>query len=150
MGYERTIMASVLSLNSMTESGTILTQRLDSILAFLETSIKEGTVFAKGQAPDVVKELLRWKFITDLFFFIVFSVLFIASVIASWRYGFYYFGLEYSEDWQDVWMGLLFFANFLFGGLTLACQEWFQVLIAPKVYLLEYSASLLAELNNKQ
>ena len=122
-----------------------LTQRLDSILAFLEESLKAGTEFAVEQAPDVVNQLLAWKFTVSLITFSTAGLVFVGTCYGLYRL--WKWGLGPNGD-HDVVGGATCFALFPLSVSFMVLifnLDWLKIWIAPKVYLLEYAASLLSK-----
>lgn len=123
----------------------ILTQRLDSILSLLESSAKTAGNFAAEQAPEVIQQLLQWKFTISLIIFCVGIFLIIASLVATYKIFFYYKEKNkgsYDEGAEFFSLSILF--GVLVGAILLSNSiDWLQIWIAPKLYLLEYASSLL-------
>lgn len=110
--------------------------------------IDKGVDFLNAQLPDVIEQLLMWKMwesiainlIVLIFAFLIPLVL----VIRNFKKGF----AELTNDEISscgflllvggVWMFL--------GSIILLCVAnsiWLQILIAPKIYLIEYVAELI-------
>ena len=119
-----------------------LQNQLASILSFLESSLKTGAAFTMDQAPDIVNQLLLWKFVQSLSIFILG---FLGTCIAI---GWGIFCLR-KKDWEnpfnDSWEFLALPAvlgAFPLTGMFLS-TDWLQIWLAPKIYLLEYASKLL-------
>lgn len=152
-----------------------LTARLESILGFIESSVKATTGFVIEQAPDVVQQLLLWKFTLSVILCVLSVFLFCAGIglvvmyplnrrrtieAAStaykngeaWtRYG--GSGTVTSIQYDNILStGGLFNLMLLTTGVLMTVfsiiifdLRWVQIWIAPKVYLLEYTSSLLSK-----
>lgn len=123
---------------------TIVSQRLDSILAFLEESIKNGAALMQEQTPDIVQQLLSWKFyesvITCAGFGFVLAITIGMSIRSFYKVKDGSFDDSFFEymgptvwPFLSVLMAMGFFSSF----------AWVQIWVAPKVYLLEYASSLI-------
>jgi hypothetical protein len=121
-------------------TGQLLQQRLDSILSFIETSAKQGVAFAQEQTPELVQQLLAWKLAENTLEAIVSFVAFF-GIIAALRK----FPVLYRDD--DILppglMGWIFVFVILLLVFVAAVSNVLQILIAPKIYLIEYAASFL-------
>lgn len=120
------------------------------------------TTFMQAQLPDYVEQLLMWYLVREATYFVIGAVLLAVSVygvyclIAKRRQGKPKDGasgyrLQYEPTWShdedgDVSVTILiigialtipFAASFAFLNLT-----WLQILIAPKVWLVEYVTRL--------
>ncbi|NYT67940.1 hypothetical protein [Pusillimonas noertemannii] len=114
---------------------------LAEILARATQGIDAGTQFLSAQLPDVIQQLLVWKAVMSGLLFSLSIAGFIGVTIAIVRV------------WRntDFWDGenmppaalVAFFLCFLYGLPSLAWSlDWLQIWIAPKIYLIEYAASL--------
>ena len=116
----------------------------------LETAEKTGN-FIVEQAPDLIRQLLIWKTVE----YSVYVILGISLIIYFYRWT-KKVSKEMKEneyDFEDYFMDS--FANILItiGQLSLLItgiiliaenlQDLIQIVIAPKIYLIEYSAKLL-------
>jgi len=131
-------------------TGDLLTQRLDSILSLLEGSVRQAGQFAVDQAPDLVQQLLAWSLIRSIILSLAFITLSVATALVAprlWRIGMRRKSESEYGTAGDGWFALCFilvgssclsFAMFIGGVLNCV-----QILIAPKVWLLEYAASFL-------
>ena len=102
------------------------------------------TLFLQAEIPDVVEQLLMWVFVKNL---VIGAVLVGAGIFLWIRISAFQKGKE--DSWGDDdqvfmtairWIGFGLLAGFgVFGSLITAIY----VLVAPKVYLLEYLRHLL-------
>src|SRR4051794_7016643 len=138
----------LISFPSLPMTGQLLTQRLDSILSFIETSVKQGAAFASAQAPDVVHEILVWKLWQSVLLSLA-SFVCLIPVVLLWNAHRKKCIREDDEDW---WAGFAF-AHFgyvlIAASLVLATLATaltaLQIVVAPKLYLIEYISSLLKQ-----
>ena len=116
----------------------------------LETAEKTGN-FIGEQAPDLIRQLLIWKTVE----YSVYVILGISLIIYFYRWTKKVSKemKENEDDFEDYFMDS--FANILItiGQLSLLItgiiliaenlQDLIQIVFAPKIYLIEYSAKLL-------
>ena len=111
-----------------------MNQKLTEALTNLLQSAVAGKDFAVEQAPDVVQQLITYTIITHLGLFILGLATIIGSAYAGWVY------FEKSDGVSA------FFASFTgIGGLVMVIEgsTWIKVWLAPKLFVLEYAASLV-------
>lgn len=106
----------------------------DALVGVIEsaTSAKD---FILAELPDVVNQLLMWNMTVSLAWFSLFflaTVIFICGLIRSWNK---------SADFEQLQFFFLGSLSSFF--LTCCSHTWLKILIAPKLYLLEYAASLV-------
>ena len=132
-----------------------LQQAISQLITMSLVAIDKGATFLSGQIPDAIQQLLLWKaWESFLHFFIVGVVLSIIIVYVNVKQ-FNWWIQETTDKWGDkqkrlncdysplallnllqiLW--LLVIPNAL-GNLT-----WFQIWIAPKVYLIEYAKEFI-------
>ena len=123
-----------------------LSQRLASILGYLEEAVRAAGEFTMEQAPEVVQQFLLWKMTQGA---VMMSGGVIAMITVLFLVRFFKKKAEAdkcSYGGSDWWVG--FWMCGLFGGggsilLTVAGLMLFlKIWIAPKVYLIEYIADL--------
>lgn len=118
-------------------------EKLQTALAEIINLTLQGKDFIIEQAPDVITQLLAWKFTVSLAGFIIGWVLLllvglsIKPLIKSCRSG----GFLYKADCEPAVCFLI--APIILGGILIFDIIWLQILIAPKIYLLEYAARLV-------
>lgn len=132
-----------------------LQNQLTSMISKLQDVGVEAFMFGKEQIPDVISQLLTFHLVEALVMSVIyFLVGFVLPVIVGKMFWAYYRKAlaEYKAkerrhpkddpDGLGFWfipIGLLFLFLFGFvGNLTLALKIW----LAPKVYVLEYLATL--------
>lgn len=136
-----------------------LQQALAAILNKTMTGVDAGISFLSAEIPDVIHQLLMWKMIESMLFFVIgiivicLTVIFIRSqyrrvVEKTDSYGSScYVPTMIFDNRGDVSPGCIIFAiiamaGMLTGGILISGLSWLQILIAPKIYLIEYAASL--------
>lgn len=118
--------------------------KLASLLDFIESSLKSTKAFAAEQAPDVVKEILRYGVWTNAFQIVVASLFVAISItFAFWCGG----NMEGTWD-NDAWIfGVIvsIVVTFIFVFWWAAClDELVKIKLAPKIYILEEAKGLLS------
>lgn len=123
-----------------------LQQALAAMLNKGVQGVEASVGFLQAEIPDVIYQLLLWKAASGLFWFAFLSVLIAIIMIKGFRVA------KASNDASDQYNKG--FAFFIYGmaagipsffmslgalkGLSTAAQIW----LAPKIYLIEYAASL--------
>lgn len=117
-----------------------------ALVAILDGVIRAGD-FAREQMPLVVDELLRWGMIESLIWFCVQVVLVVVSAVAAVklaRWGWRLCGTASEYCAPLVFVACL--ASLGVGCVSFICAvintDWLQILIAPRVWLIEYAAGL--------
>lgn len=118
--------------------------------------------FLATEIPDVVQQLLIWHAIESFIWFFLGTLVLAAPWFVYWRWGGRgeptepkYGEMRYKETLTHGYYGqvreeaLAFFAllsgivTFLGLALTLSNLDWLKILVAPKLYLLEYARVLV-------
>ena len=118
-----------------------MNEKLQEVLAELITLTTQGKDFVLEQAPDVITQLLAWNFTISLLWFCA-GVILILSALAVSRM--VYMGNARDSDGDQVYaIVCCVFATCL--GITSVIHNlsWLQIVIAPKVYLLDYASGLI-------
>lgn len=120
-------------------------------------ALGKGTEFLAGEIPDVIRQLLIWKAVESAIWFGLGILLLIAMIYGNYRQikwirswlgkpcpGHYYkdLGLELCDRPELM----LNFFQLLPGAVILSLLsnlDWLKIWIAPKVYLIEYAASMV-------
>lgn len=147
---------------------TTLNDALVTIIQKTQGAVESGVSFLSEQIPDVIQQLLMWKFYEAVVWSIFGLLLFVVGVVLVSK-GTYHV-LQYNK-WYEVWRnnsgdlekeaklkyleqepkaivycitgvimgiaGIVGFCRFMINGM-----EALQIYIAPKVWLIEYAASL--------
>lgn len=126
-----------------------LEDALITVIKKTTDAVGAGVDFLAGQIPDVIQQLLMWHAVRSgvLFTFCVVLAIALAVVGERMRKAYIASGKESRHGYSDD--GYMFGCIFAWCGTSAAiagmfCNlEWLQILIAPKVYLIEYAASLI-------
>lgn len=124
----------------MSKANEILVQMLEKTIG----AVEKGADWLAGEVPEVVQQLLAWHFWQSA----ILSVIFIIPIIMFLRI------LPKSHTWKDRYDDystgavLFWFVGGLISlvGTTLSILNMLialKIIIAPKLYLLEYAASLI-------
>ena len=127
-----------------------LAEKATEALHLIITGAVATQEFVLEQAPDVVRQLLAWRFTASLIGFCASLLIPLAVIAASWTVARKMWRKFSGEEWDE--------ARFAIGAVATAatviasvvalcaapaCCDWLQIAIAPKVYLLEYAANLV-------
>lgn len=101
--------------------------------------------FAVDQLPDVVQQFLQWRFYEHLIYFIVALLILVVWIVVD-VYAFEF--IKKTKDPENLLIGYVVIGSVIRGIIIVLIAniinlKWLQILIAPKVYLLEYAASLV-------
>jgi hypothetical protein len=113
-----------------------LQKALAAILNKTTSAAEAGIGFLQGQIPEVIHQLLVWKAVESG---LIFTLCLIGACVLTWV------GCRLAKD-DDFGFNPL--AMFPFFGVVLCVLgvitnfDWLQILLAPKVYLIEYAAHL--------
>lgn len=128
----------------------MMNEQLQTILLNLVqrsiTALNSGAEFLATEIPEVIQQLLVWKAIESFIWFIL--ILFLSGMVI------YYGGIkgfqiatfhrETSDGMSYVLWGLILALAFVATIPSLFYHlDWLQILVAPKLYLLEYVAELV-------
>jgi len=140
-----------------------LTASLVDIIQQVSGGVKQGVSFLQQEIPDVIKQLLMWKMVSALAYavfgvgIVVGSIVLIFKVLKKpkpidpdkeYSRGNYQLSFCYDED-GDTHPGIVFTPIVLVGlavfgaGMASNVMTALQIYIAPKVWLIEYAASLV-------
>jgi len=126
----------------MTEKlDTLLQQTLQKFLDGIQTTAD----FATAQVPDVINQLLTWYFIHYLLNSIFAVILFSLQIYVS-----HYWVIKIEPKINNTykWMGTTLLVGvggsfLLLGEILLFNLQWLKIWLAPKLWLIEYSAALI-------
>lgn len=112
---------------------------LEDLLKKASNGIDSAVSFSQAQIPDVIQQLLMWNAVSSAGIQILCVIAIIACIylmIFAWNEG----------DDAEVAVAALFFS----GVSSIACVvvifnyfDWLKILLTPKLYLIEYAASLV-------
>ena len=136
----------------------------ESVAGGISQATGDATAFLVAEIPDVIQQLLVWHAIESLIWFLLGTLILASPWFVYWRWG----GrgeptgeTDYNGDFrykktlthhrdgdinQDGALALTLggvgatIAGFL---LTMNSLEWLQILVAPKLYLLEYAREII-------
>lgn len=114
-----------------------MNENLQNALTELIISTTDAKDFLLSEAPEVIHQLLTWKLVANS----LSSFLFTGITVLCF---YLMFKCSRSDD-DDALFGFFLSGLFgiLFGTISIGCvHDALQIWIAPKVYLLEYAASL--------
>ena len=127
-----------------------LTEHLVPIIEKTKEGILKGIEVAQEQCPEIIEQLLAWKFIESILGTgIAITAVFLG--ILSVKIGIKKGGLV---EWRDeealrfVPFLILGVSSSVIGSLAIlvpGIPNWVQILVAPKIYLLEYISGLLSK-----
>lgn len=117
---------------------------LVELLQKAANGIDAAVSFSQAQIPDVVHQLLVWNFVSSILFQI-----FIISAVAGYAFGAY----KFARISNSINEGFLIVGAICFlvgGGFAIGLSiaffkyfDWLKIWLAPKLYLIEYAASLI-------
>ena len=113
----------------------------EALKQIIEKATEAGN-WALGEIPEVVEQLLLWHMVESLIFFTASMLLLLIGLIG----GTFFFIKGSRNNCDEFIVMSLFFVVVLtpVGLITTSYNlEWIQILIAPKLYLIEYAADLL-------
>jgi hypothetical protein len=103
-------------------------------------SIEKGVEFALEQAPEIIEQLLRWEMVSSglkmLSALVMFGILIKFNI---WQFRYW----SKQDDISDEAVANIFQLPFIIIACTLFNLTWLKIWIAPKVWLIEYAASLV-------
>lgn len=115
---------------------------LDNALATMITQSVEATgdaiAWTKGQIPEVIEQLLRWKMFSSFMWFAVWLTILVLIWISAYKFNKRAASADKGFSYFIAFLLSTFFVPALF-----LSTDWLYIWIAPKVYLLEYAASLI-------
>lgn len=127
----------------MSEEKNVMQDALVSIIQKTQQGIDASVSFLSEQIPDVIQQLLMWKFAQSL---VAGTILLLITLL-------YLYGwkpvVNFCKEDCDNFTGVMYaiFATPVGVGCFAASTSWYmtslQIYIAPKVYLIEYAASLV-------
>lgn len=131
-------------------------ETLNEILQRMLSTVDAGVAFLSAEIPDVIQQLLVWKAVSSgLFFLFFFSIFLITAAYAVKTLK----GRDkevFKKHWHSrtrqeesyveklsmtvVITSIISVVSLI---ITLLSYTWLKIIIAPKVYLIEYAASLI-------
>ena len=124
---------------------------LEKVVSEFVDNLNDGVDFASSQIPQVIEQLLLWHTVTGAIGFVIGLVILISSI----RFIVFNVKSYYEErEWVANHCGvlndgyicscvlsvMLFIPGVI---ITLNHLYWIQILVAPKLYVLEYASQLV-------
>lgn len=112
----------------------------DQLIKFVTDTLQQGKDLVIDQAPTVVKEFLRWNFYQDLFWIGVGLATILTGTIIYYKLKKSLKGtMEYGFQFVPGAVG------WIIGTVAVAINlfDLIKLLVAPRIYLIEYVTSLL-------
>lgn len=132
--------------NTITDAKPVLVEALKSFVA----ELKEGAEWAKVQIPEVVHQLVMWRIAQDIALIVVFPIF----VLIFFSLGFPIRNRSKTLKSYDTDLSEFFGTTFIIIGaiatiasvaaLFIAGLDLLELIFAPKIWLLEYTANLIA------
>jgi hypothetical protein len=116
------------------------------ISGILETTSKAGD-FLASEMPEYLSQLILWYGFYNLILFIVGLLLLVTFIVIDFKYGKYMYRSDECTG-DDFWLGYVCLGSVLRTviyvpiSITLLNLTWLQIYIAPKVWLVEYVATI--------
>lgn len=120
-----------------------LQNALAELLGKTIDGIDSSVAFMQSELPDVISQLLTWYAVKGFIYFIL-SILIIAAWLVVTK-----FALKKTSEWRNydgvdiIFMYAMGGAPSVFVSGLLFNLDWLQIWIAPKIWLIEYSANLV-------
>lgn len=125
------------------QNPTDLKQKLSSILDWVEETAKSAEQFAIEQTPLYIQELLAWNFWVTLPLFILGLVVWAITISRIKFVASYNYDKDPEPASAVLSVGALILGPIIGSALIGANLDWFQIWIAPRVWLVEFVASKL-------
>lgn len=120
-------------------------QLLVDLIQKASNGIDGAVAFSQAQIPDVVHQLLMWNFTTSILYSAICISLFSGLQYLSFKI-FKYLRKEWEGDdfaeYPEMMLLLILYA-LTFIPLLWVNLDWLKIWLAPKLYLIEYAASLV-------
>ena len=121
-----------------------LQSAITSLISGVLSSADKAGDFLAGELPVYLAQLITWYGVYNFILFIVGLVLLTIAVIADYKVGRCMWGITNDERF---WIGYVMVGCLVRGGvyvslLNIINLTWLKIWIAPKVWLLEYMATL--------
>jgi hypothetical protein len=114
-----------------------MTEKLQVALAEIIEIAVAGKDFVLDQAPDVINQLLAWNFTLSLIWFL-FGVGLIFPTVKLFKWS-----ITECTNTDGISLVPSIIVVGINSVIILANFTWLKILIAPKVYLLEYASRLI-------
>lgn len=122
---------------------------INEILVAMIQSVESVKDFTIEHAPDVIQQLLIWNCVEKFIYFLISCICsyFMFSLVRYQINNYKNENTWYGEQFQDSRGGVLII-NMIHIPVIFAVSEtfnliWLKILVAPKLYLIEYAAQLI-------
>jgi len=120
---------------------------LINVIEKTTSGVEQGVKFLSEQTPDIINQLLLYK----MCFYTIVPVVFITLSVVFW--GIFFKNIkdtEYNTEYNTKQEVICIFTGILGFITTMASLfsmnlKWLQIIIAPKLYLIEYAAELIKQ-----
>ena len=126
-----------------------LQNELVEVLKLGKNSVLQAADIIKEQAPELVSQILVWEFVKSFLGFLIFLALLASFVFFSKREvkkieendGYEFFDAPFPNAVPMIITGLVTLFSFMV--ISVESLAWLQILIAPKLFLVEYITDLI-------
>lgn len=119
-----------------------LQNALINFVNLITQTVEEGKDFAVAQMPDVINQLLYWNF-TKSFLLFLLSITLIGLSLGGIVYSIRKM-IKENYVFKDIHVAIIFVASLLImPSIFLFSIEWLKILIAPKIFVLEYMKNFI-------
>ena len=116
-----------------------LQKALAALLAKTTSAAEAGASFLQAELPEVIQQLLMWKAVESGVHFLLAAI---ATGLLVWGAKRFWQWCRAEDSYMESLVMLPAIAASVFAVIAMSSLDWLQILIAPKVYLIEYAASL--------
>lgn len=124
------------------KANDILIQLVNKAVSGIDAAVQ----FSQAQIPDVIQQLLQWKFTSSLIIQVAAIIIVVGYVLLLPK------AIRQLDEGKGSF-DVLAMAFLILGGLVSIVLfmaftlnfDWLKIWIAPKVYLIEYAASLVSK-----
>ena len=122
-----------------------MNEQLQSALSELIQSTQDAKNFIISETPEVISQLLMWKATISVISMVSFFLLTFAIYwVNKKQYQLYKGNEEFRAIFNNGLRAINCFQLFLLAPLhALWSLDWLMIIIAPKIYLIEYAAKLV-------
>ena len=121
-----------------------LLEKFSGLVDLAKDGVLKGVEVIQMEAPELVKEIIRWSIASNIFLVIIFVIL----TIISFKLGCWFIKRGNEDDWCDegnfggsAFSILIFLIALSF---SICCSlELVKILVAPKLFLIEYIKHLI-------
>lgn len=114
-----------------------LNEALTKLIEKALSGIDAAGDFMAGEVPEVINQLLVWHAVESFIHMIFGLILIFAPIIFSVKYW-----KKIEDACAEPFLTLIIFPAII--GSVVFDMDWLKILIAPKIYLLEYAAKIVS------